>query len=56
MTLDEFKKSQRKALRDFKKLRKDSPAAAKEVATRNLREAGIINSSGKLAAHYRDVL
>lgn len=53
MTLDEFKKSQKKTLREFKQLRKEDPSEAKKIAARNLHAAGIITKAGKLAKPYR---
>lgn len=53
MTLDEFKKKQKKDLREFKKLRKTDPEKAREIAYQDLLAAGIITKSGAIAKPYR---
>ncbi len=53
MTLEELKRRQKKSVHDFRELRRTDPEAAKKTARENLRAAGIITKSGKLAERYR---
>lgn len=53
MTLNQFKKSQSEALREFKNLRENNPAEARNIARKNLFESGIIDKRGYLNERYR---
>lgn len=50
MTLDEYKKQQRKSLSDFKRLVKTDRDQAIAIAERRLRSAGIINDNNELVS------
>lgn len=54
MDLNHYRKSQDSTLRDFKELRKNNPAEAKQTALENLKASGIVNHSGRsLSERYR---